>query len=80
MLQSDSGTNALHDLIGNFVCPLSATREDIVNVRFVSEDFFPALAHRRQIIPELLEKLLFEIAIANAAFLKLFPYSLDFIF
>ena len=55
LTQAHSSANAVHDLIGNFVGVPRAAGEDIVDIRFVLENFFTAFAHRREIFPEFLE-------------------------
>src|SRR5438046_863711 len=50
--QAHSFANAVHHLIGNFVGAPRTAGEDIVDIRFVLENFFTALAHRCEILPE----------------------------
>ena len=66
--------DAIHDLIGDFVGALGAFGEDVVDVRFVLENFFPAFAHWREIFPEFLEQLFLEIAVASSAFYESFAH------
>ena len=68
LTQAHSFANAVHDLIGNFVGALRAAGEDIVDIRFVLENFFTAFAHRREIFPEFFEQLFLEIAVAVPPF------------
>ena len=79
-LQSDRLANPLYDLICYFVRALGATPENVVDVRFVGQDFFAAFAHRGEIFPKLLEKLFLEIAVTGTAFLESFAHASDFAF
>src|SRR5439155_757695 len=53
--------------------------ENAVDVRFVGQNFFAALAHRRKIFPKFVEKLFLEIAVAGSAFQELFAHRRVFI-
>src|SRR5215471_13666507 len=55
--KTDRLANALHDLIGDFVCALCSALEHAVDVRLVGQNFFAPPAHRREIFPNFLEKL-----------------------
>src|SRR5438552_570394 len=64
---------------GEFLLHRLASVEDIVDIRFVGEDFFAAFAHWGEIFPKLLEQFPLEIAVTGAAFLKSFAHVGDFV-
>ena len=67
LTQAHSFANAVHDRVGNFVGATRAAGEDIVDVRFVFENFFTPFAHRRKIVSQFLKQLPLEIGVAGAA-------------
>ena len=67
LTQADCFADAFHDLLGNFVGAFCAVGKDVVDVRFVIQNFFAAFAHRRKILPQFIEELFFEIAVTSAA-------------
>src|SRR4029077_3436759 len=79
LAQTHRLANTFHDLLRDFVRASRAFFENAINVRFVGQNFFAALAHWCKIFPKFLEKLFLEIAIAGSAFQKLLAHSRDFI-
>ena len=78
LTQAHSFANTANDLICDFVSADRSAGEDIIDVRFILENFFTTFAHRAEIFPEFFEQLLFEVAVASTAFYKSVTHLCDF--
>ena len=56
------------DLIRYFISASRAFFQNVIDVRFVCQNFLAAFAHRREIFPKFFEKLFLEIAVTCSAF------------
>ena len=60
--------DAFHHLVRDFISASRAFFQNVVDVRFIGQDFFAAFAHWREIFPKFLENLFLEIAVAVPPF------------
>ena len=67
LTQADSFAHSRHNLIGDFVGPLGAASQNVVDIRFVTQDFVAPFSHRLEVLPQFFKKFFLEIAVAGAA-------------